>query len=141
MGLAPSLLVPVIAARSASSHSLIVYFSSAMGIAGSLGLLFLNQTTWLWVMLLGLGPTMFPLALTLFNLRSRRQETVLAVSSFGQGVSYTTASVAVIVVGILRELSGGWELTLLMLAIIAMLSSLAGLQLQKKRFVEDELTD
>jgi CP family cyanate transporter-like MFS transporter len=141
MGLVPSLVVPVIAARSASSHSLIVYFSSAMGTAGSLGLLFSNQTTWLWVMLLGLGPTMFPLALTLFNLRSRRQETVLAVSSFGQGVSYTTASVAVIVVGILRELSGGWELTLLMLAIIAMLSSLAGLQLQKKRFVEDELTD
>ena len=100
-----------------------------------------NEVTWLWVMLLGLGPSMFPLALTLFNLRSRKQETVLAVSSFGQGVSYTTASVAVIVVGILRELSGGWELTLIMLALIALLSSLAGIQLQKKKFVEDELTD
>ena len=141
MGLLPSLLVPVIAARTANSHSLIVFFSSAMGIAGSVGLLLSNEVTWLWVMLLGLGPSMFPLALTLFNLRSRKQETVLAVSSFGQGVSYTTASVAVIVVGILRELSGGWELTLIMLALIALLSSLAGIQLQKKKFVEDELTD
>jgi CP family cyanate transporter-like MFS transporter len=83
---------------------------------------------------------MFPLALTLFNLRSRSQSTVLAVSSFGQGISYSTASVAVILVGIFRELSGGWELTLLLLATIALLSSLAGIQLQKKKFVEDELT-
>lgn len=141
MGLPPSLLVPILASRYANSHSAIVVFSSAMGIAGSVGLLLSNEVTWLWVMLLGLGPSMFPLALTLFNLRSRKQETVLAVSSFGQGVSYTTASVAVIVVGILRELSGGWELTLIMLALIALLSSLAGIQLQKKKFVEDELTD
>jgi cyanate permease len=49
--------------------------------------------------------------------------------------------VAVILVGIFRELSGGWELTLLLLAAIAVLSSLAGIQLQKKKFVEDELTD
>lgn len=141
MGLLPSLVVPVIAARRTNSHSLIVYFSSIMGIAGSIGLLMSNEVTWLWVMLLGLGPSMFPLALTLFNLRSRKQETVLAVSSFGQGVSYTTASVAVIVVGILRELSGGWELALVMLALIALLSSLAGIQLSKKKYVEDELTD
>ncbi|MEN9854864.1 MAG: hypothetical protein RLZ30_973 [Actinomycetota bacterium] len=141
MGLLPSLLVPVIAARSSNSHALIVFFSSAMGIAGSIGLLLSKDVTWLWVLFLGLGPSMFPLALTLFNLRSRNQSTVLAVSSFGQGISYATASVAVILVGIFRELSGGWELTLLLLAAIALLSSLAGIQLQKKKFVEDELTD
>jgi CP family cyanate transporter-like MFS transporter len=112
-----------------------------MGIAGSIGLLLSKDVTWLWVLFLGLGPSMFPLALTLFNLRSRNQSTVLAVSSFGQGISYATASVAVILVGIFRELSGGWELTLLLLAAIALLSSLAGIQLQKKKFVEDELTD
>lgn len=141
MGLLPSLLVPVIAAKSTNSHSLIVFFSSAMGVAGALGLLFSDQMTWLWVMLLGLGPTMFPLALTLFNLRSRKPETVLAVSSFGQGISYSFASVTVIVVGVLREITGGWEAALWLMFAIALFSSLAGLQLQKKKFVEDELTD
>jgi CP family cyanate transporter-like MFS transporter len=139
-GLLPSLIVPMIAAKSANSHSMIVYFSSGMGMAGSLGLLLSDTTTWLWVILLGLGPTMFPLALTLFNLRSRRPETVLAVSSHGQSLSYTAASVAVIVVGILRELSGGWQLPLVMLSMIALASALAGIQLQKKHYVEDELT-
>lgn len=141
MGLVPSLLVPMIASRNSSSHSLIVFFSSAMGALGCLGLLFSQEVIWLWVMLIGLGPTMFPLALTLFNLRSRNQETVLAVSAFGQGLSYSLATVMVLVVGIVRELSGGWVVTLWMMLAIALISSLAGVQLAKKNYIEDELTD
>jgi CP family cyanate transporter-like MFS transporter len=139
MGLIPSLVVPVIASRNSSSHALIVYFSSSMGVLGSLGLLLSQDLIWLWVMLMGLGPTMFPLALTLFNLRSRNQETVLAVSAFGQGLSYSLATVMVLVVGVVREISGGWVVTLWLMLLIALLSSLAGLQLAKKRFIEDEI--
>jgi CP family cyanate transporter-like MFS transporter len=83
---------------------------------------------------------MFPLALTLFNLRSRSQQTVLAVSSFGQGVSYSLATVVVVVVGILREVTGNWQAALWLMFAIAIASSLAGVQLAKKRFVDDELT-
>jgi CP family cyanate transporter-like MFS transporter len=83
---------------------------------------------------------MFPLALTLLNLRSRNQETVLAVSAFGQGISYSLATTMVLLVGILREISGGWEVALVLLFAIALASSLAGLQLAKEKFVEDELT-
>lgn len=141
MGLLPSLLVPMIASKNSSSHSLIVFFSSTMGALGSLGLLFSQELIWLWVVLIGLGPTMFPLALTLFNLRSRNQETVLAVSAFGQGLSYSLATVMVLVVGIIRELSGGWVITLWMMLGIALLSALAGVQLAKKKYIEDEITD
>lgn len=140
MGLVPSLLVPVIASRNSSSHSLVVFFSSGMGILGSLGLLFSQDYIWLWVMLIGLGPTMFPLALTLFNLRSRNQSTVLAVSAFGQGLSYSLATIMVLVVGILREITGGWVAALWLMLLIALLSSLAGIQLAKKNYIEDELT-
>jgi CP family cyanate transporter-like MFS transporter len=140
MGLLPSLVVPVIAARNIKSQALIVYCSAAVGSVGALGLLFAENIVWLWVMLLGLGPSMFPLALTLLNLRSRNQETVLAVSAFGQGISYSLATTMVLLVGILREISGGWEVALVLLFAIALASSLAGLQLAKEKFVEDELT-
>ena len=139
MGLPVSLVVPVLASRYPGAQSWIVFFSATVGSAGALGILFEFPNLWLWVALLGLGPTMFPLALTLFNLRSRSQQTVLAVSSFGQGVSYLLASIAVLMVGILRELTGGWETALWLMFAVAITSSLAGIQLAKKSFVDDEL--
>jgi CP family cyanate transporter-like MFS transporter len=112
-----------------------------MGSIGALGLLFgPTSLAWLFVACLGLGPTMFPLALTLFNLRSRTRATVLAVSAFGQGVSYTLATLMVFLVGIFREVTGGWELTLWLLFVVAAGSSIAGIQLAKHNFVDDELS-
>ncbi|MBL6592806.1 MAG: MFS transporter [Candidatus Aquiluna sp.] len=140
MGLPVSLIVPVLADKYQRSHSLIVYFSATMGSIGALGLLFGSTSlAWLFVACLGLGPTMFPLALTLFNLRSRTRATVLAVSAFGQGVSYTLATLMVFLVGIFREVTGGWELTLWLLFVVAAGSSIAGIQLAKHNYVDDEL--
>lgn len=140
MGFPVSLIVPQLAQKYPRSQPLIVYFSAAMGTSGALGLLFSEgPLVWFWVILLGLGPTMFPLALTLFNLRSRTRDTVLSVSAFGQGVSYSFATVVVMSVGVMRELSGGWELALWLLFAIAALSAVAGLQLAKGKMVDDEL--
>ena len=139
MGLPTSLVVPVLAARFPAAQSMIVFFSATVGSIGALGLLLSPDNLWLSVVLLGLGPTMFPLALTLFNLRSRNQQTVLAVSSFGQGVSYSLATTAVLLVGILREFTGGWEAAIWMMFFVALTSSLAGIQLAKRKYVDDEL--
>ena len=140
MGLPVSLLVPIIATRYAKSHAPIIFFSALMGTSGTLGVLFGdNSVLWLAVIGIGLGPTMFPLALTLFNLRSRERSTVLALSAFGQGVSYTTATITVFTIGILREVTGGWEAALWLMFAVALLSSLAGIQIAKNHFVDDEL--
>ena len=140
MGLPVSLLVPVLATKYPKSHAPIVFFSASMGVLGSIGILFFeNQLLWLAVLATGLGPTMFPLALTLFNLRSRNRSTVLAISAFGQGLSYTLATVVVFSIGVLRELTGGWELALWLMFAIALLSAIAGLQIAKNNFVDDEL--
>jgi CP family cyanate transporter-like MFS transporter len=140
MGLPVSLLVPLIATRYSRSHAPIIFFSALMGTAGTLGVLFGdNSVLWLAVIGIGLGPTMFPLALTLFNLRSRERSTVLALSAFGQGVSYTTATITVFTIGILREITGGWEAALWLMFAVALLSSLAGIQIAKNHFVDDEL--
>ena len=140
MGLPTSLLVPVIAARFPAAQAFIIFFSAIVGSVGALGILLFESNLSLWVILLGLGPTMFPLALTLYNLRSKHQQTVLAVSSFGQGISYSLATLAVLLVGILREITGGWEAALWLLFLVAISSSLAGFQIAKRKFIEDEIS-
>ena len=140
MGLPVSLLVPLIATRYSKSHALIIFFSALMGTLGTLGVLLGdNSVLWLAVIAIGLGPTMFPLALTLFNLRSRERSTVLALSAFGQGVSYTTATITVFAIGVLRELTGGWEAALWLMFAVALLSALAGIQIAQNHIVDDEL--
>jgi CP family cyanate transporter-like MFS transporter len=107
---------------------------------GTLGFLFGDASlTWLWVVAFGFGPTMFPLALTLFNLRSRQRSTVLAVSAFGQGVSYTTASLAVFFVGVLREVTGGWDAALWLLFGCCLIAIPVALQIRKGQMIDDEL--
>ena len=140
MGLPTSLLVPMLAAKYPASHTYITLFSGAMGVAGTLGILFgSNQMLWLFVILAGLGPSMFPLALTLFNLRSTKRSTVLAVSAFGQGISYSTATISVFTVGVLRELTGGWEAALWLMFGFALLAIPVAIQISKGHNIDQEL--
>jgi CP family cyanate transporter-like MFS transporter len=141
MGLPTSLLVPMLAAKYPASHTYITLFSGSMGVAGTLGILFgTNQLLWLFVVLAGLGPSMFPLALTLFNLRAKKRSTVLAVSAFGQGISYSTATISVFTVGVLRELTGGWEAALWLMFGFALLAIPVAIQISKGKNIDDELT-
>jgi cyanate permease len=55
-------------------------------------------------------------------------------------VSYSLASTAVLLVGILREITGGWEAAIWLMFFVALTSSLAGIQLAKGKYVDDELT-
>jgi CP family cyanate transporter-like MFS transporter len=140
IGLPISLIMPILSTRYPKSQSLIVWFSFISGVTGTLGFLFGDVSlTWLWVIAFGFGPTMFPLALTLFNLRSRERSTVLAVSAFGQGVSYTTASLAVFLVGVLREVTGGWDAALWLLFASCLIAIPVALQIRKGQMIDDEL--
>ena len=140
MGLPTSIFVPILANRFPAAQVWIVVFSGVMGAGGVLGMLFAD-TSWLWfyVIMAGFGPTMFPLALTLFNLRSEQRSTVLAVSAFGQGLSYGTASVSVIAVGVMRELTGGWEAALWLMFGFALLAIPVALQISKRHTIDQEL--
>lgn len=140
MGLPASLIVPILADKYRKSQSWIVWFSVVMAITGSLGLIYApKELLWVVMIVMGLGPTMFPLALTLFNLRSRERSTVLAVSAFGQGVSYGTATVVVFLFGILRELTGNWNLALWVFFAVGALASFIAFQIRKNHYIDDEL--
>lgn len=140
MGLPTSIVVPILAAKYKGSHTAITLFSGLMGVTGILGILFGgNDLLWLFVILTGLGPTMFPLALTLFNLRATKRATVLAMSAFGQGLSYSTATVSVFVVGVLRELTGGWEAGLWLMFSFALLAIPVAVQISRGKTIDEEL--
>ncbi len=47
----------------------------------------------LWVVVIGLGPSTFPMSLTLIKLRTRTHAGSAALSGFTQGIGYTVACV------------------------------------------------
>jgi MFS transporter, CP family, cyanate transporter len=140
LGLPPALFVPLLAARYPATQAPMVFVSSLLGIAGSLGILFgPSSMLWLSVSAFGLLPSIFPLTLTLFNLRSRQRPTVLAMSSFAQGVAYGTTTAVVFLVGLLRELTGEWVVALWLMFAIAVATGLLTIQLAKRKMIEDEV--
>lgn len=108
IGLAPSLLVPALAVRMRNPFPLAVMVFVLNMIAFS-GLLWAPMSApWLWTIIAGLGPSTFPLGLTLINLRTRSQAGSAALSGFMQGVGYSLASLGPLLFGWLNGASGGW---------------------------------
>jgi len=65
---------------------------------------------WGWAILLGLGQGgTFALALTLIVLRSKDAHVAANLSSMAQGVGYTLASMGPFAVGVVHDLTGGWN--------------------------------
>lgn len=140
LGLPGSLVAPILAAKVRASQHLVVWICVVLGIAGPIGVVFSsNDWLWLWISFMGLAPSMFPLALTLYNLRSESRSTTLAMSAFGQGVSYSIASIGVISVGLLHELTGSWATGFFLMSVVASLGILVGLQVMKHRTIDSEL--
>ncbi|MFI9509460.1 MFS transporter [Nocardia sp. NPDC052566] len=91
----------------------------------------------LWVLVLGLGPSTFPMALTLINLRTRTSAGSAALSGFTQGVGYAVACVGPVLFGLLHTATDGWLAPFAMLG-VAVLVLLAGAwQACKPRLLED----
>ncbi|WP_031339497.1 MFS transporter [Xanthomonas maliensis] len=69
----------------------------------------------LWVTLLGLGPSTFPLALVLVNQRTRSASGSAALSGFSQGMGYAVSCLGPLLFGWLHAHSGGWSWSFLFL--------------------------
>lgn len=108
LGLPLSLLVPLLASRMRNQFPIVAVLLVAF-VVGYLGLwLSPAQLTWLWVVLAGIGPGTFPLALLLINLRTRGREAAGALSGFTQGVGYAIACIGPVLFGLLHQGTGNW---------------------------------
>lgn len=139
MGLPVAIIMPILATR-VRRTGLLAWAGALCIVLGSAGLLVVpTSLTWLWVALLGSGPLLFPLALTLINLRSRAHQTSIAASGFVQSVGYIIAAIFPMLFGILHDLSSGWTLPLIVQFVIGLPAIWAGIVLGRRRTIDEEM--
>ena len=137
-GLLPSLTMPALAVRLRNPFGLVLIGFSAFLIAFA-GLLFAPmKAPWLWAVLLGIGPSTFPLALTLINLRTRTPAGSAALSGFMQGVGYAFSCLGPFLFGWLHAVSGGWHLPFGFLVVCAVVLLCASWVACKPQKLEDQ---
>ncbi|MCL1525406.1 MFS transporter [Xanthomonas nasturtii] len=91
----------------------------------------------LWVTLLGLGPSTFPLALVLVNQRSRTAAGSAALSGFSQGVGYAVSCLGPFLFGWLHAQSGGWTSPFVFLVICILVQLAAAWVVCRPQLLED----
>ncbi|AHL35781.1 MFS transporter [Pseudomonas brassicacearum] len=105
-----SLAAPWLATRG-KDQRLAIVIVMLMALGGLFGCLYAPiEGLWGWAILLGLGQgAAFSLALTLIVLRSRDAHVAANLSSMAQGFGYTLASLGPFAVGVVHDLTGGWN--------------------------------
>lgn len=137
LGMISALCMPMLAVRIANPFP-IVLACVLCYLGGFAGLLLAPMhLTFLWVGLIGLGPSTFPLALTLINLRTRTPGGSAALSGFMQGLGYTISCLGPLAFGWLHEMSHGWVWPFAMLGAGLVVLVIGGRLACKPRFLED----
>ena len=92
---------------------------------------------WGWAIVLGLGQGgTFSLALTLIVLRSRDAHVAANLSGMAQGFGYTLASLGPFAVGIVHDLTGGWNAVGWIFGIIGLAAIVFGLGAGRASYVQ-----
>ncbi|TVR34658.1 MAG: MFS transporter [Nitriliruptor sp.] len=127
LGVPVALLVPPLAARRPDQRGWVVALVAA-SVLGYLGLwLAAGRAPLLWSLLLGIGLGAFPLALLLIGLRARSPQTTSELSSLVQGWGYLLAAMGPLAIGVLHEVTGGWDVPLVALLVLLLPKLIAGL--------------
>ncbi|CAB4906818.1 MAG: MFS transporter [Actinobacteria bacterium] len=139
-GFPVALIIPTMVRRLPRTD-IFVYASAVFHVTGYLGLLLWPHfVTGLWIVSLGLGGLIFPLTLTLMNLRTKSTGASLQVSGFSQMGAYGAALFGPLIVGVLHEVTGGWTAFLIFMMAIAVCVIPAAIVLGRGRMIEDELS-
>ncbi|WP_219060930.1 CynX/NimT family MFS transporter [Pseudomonas sp. UMAB-08] len=92
---------------------------------------------WGWAIVLGLGQGgTFSLALTLIVLRSRDSHVAANLSSMAQGFGYTLASLGPFAVGIVHDLTDGWNAVGWIFAVVGLAAIVFGLGAGRALYVQ-----
>lgn len=90
----------------------------------------------LWAIVLGLGQGgTFSMALTLLALRAADSRTAADLSGMAQGLGYMFAALGPLLVGMLHDLTGGWQSTGVLFSVIAIGALIAGFGAGRDRVV------
>lgn len=138
IGLPCSMIVPILVVRQQATRPLF-FVAVAGGVIGLLGLLLAPTVALpLWVGFFGLTAIMFPLSLVLLSIRARTPESAVALSGFVQSIGYAIAAVFPLLIGLLHDTTAGWQVPLLVIGAVLILSIPAGIVAGRRRTIEDE---
>lgn len=130
-----SLFVSPMAARSGSQSGWIVGLG-VLGITGVAGLVIdPGFAPLLWSVLVGLGMSVFSLALTVIALRARNPEDTARLSGMAQGFGYLLAGVGPFLFGLLHDVTGGWTLPWAMVFGVYLVQMFMGALAGRNRYV------
>lgn len=130
-----SLVIPPFAARQRSQSAWIVGLGLC-GFAGVIGLLVdPGASPLLWSALLGVGMSVFSLALTVIALRARSNTETAQLSGMAQGFGYLLAGVGPFVFGALHGATGGWTVPLTLLLAVWAVQMVFGALSGRHRYV------
>jgi CP family cyanate transporter-like MFS transporter len=88
---------------------------------------------------LGTALSTFPIVLTLIGLRTRTAGATAALSGWTQSTGYLMAAAGPFGVGVLHGATGGWDVPLVVLAVLSVPLFLIGLYVGRPAYLEDEL--
>jgi CP family cyanate transporter-like MFS transporter len=138
MGLPCSLLVPILIVRFQATRP-VFFIAIAAGLAGLAGFLFLPTVAMpVWVVLFGLAPALFPLALVLLSIRARTSESAVALSGFVQSIGYAVAAAFPLLIGLIHDLTDSWQIPLWVLVGVLVAVIPAGWIAGRRRTIEED---
>jgi CP family cyanate transporter-like MFS transporter len=130
-----SLVVAPMAARQRGQGLWIVTLG-VFGFIGTTGLMLApSWSPLLWSLLVGLGMSVFSLALTVIALRARTGADTARLSGMAQGFGYLFAALGPFLFGLLHDVAGGWQVPLAMLLGLLLVQMVFGALAGRRRFV------
>ncbi|RZQ64839.1 CynX/NimT family MFS transporter [Amycolatopsis suaedae] len=130
-----SLIVPAVAARQGSQTWWIVGLG-LIGLAGNAGLIVAPAAApLLWAILVGVGMSVFSLALTVIALRARSGPDTASLSGMAQGYGYLIATPGPLLFGLLHDLTAAWTVPLILVAVVVAVQSVVGAFAGRDRYV------
>lgn len=117
-------------------------YAAALAILPAVGLIGLTMApdlVWVWAFLIGLVGGAFPLAIAMFNRRTRTAAGSGAIAGFSMGVGYLLGTVGPLLGGWLSEATGSWVPPLIVYAVMALPMLVAAwLMCKPGRYLEDK---
>ncbi|MFI7604695.1 MFS transporter [Micromonospora sp. NPDC049366] len=138
LGVPIALLMPTLAGRLRSLRGLMLTLSASLALAYVGMALAPHGGALLWVLLLAIGQSTFPLVLAIIGLRARTHEGTVALSAFTQSTGYLIGGLGPLLVGILYEATDGWTLPIGFLLVALAVQTAMGMVIARPRHIEDE---
>ncbi|WP_273733393.1 CynX/NimT family MFS transporter [Mycolicibacterium septicum] len=130
-----SLIVPPLAAKQKNQSGWIV----GLGVIGMIGMIGLlvdpGAAPLLWSFFVGIGMSVFSLALTVIALRARNAEDTARLSGMAQGFGYLLAGVGPFTFGLLHDMTAGWTAPFVMVLAVYLVQMVAGALAGRNRYV------